>query len=1053
MSMDLLDGESSNPELEPDGDESSPRSPRSESRAWLPRPGLGDEAGEKSRAFASIFEAMFERPATQMLGRYVVLGTLGHGGMGTVYEAYDRTLDRKIAVKVLRSGLSGGPRRWLLREAKALAKLSHPNVVQVYEVGEVDERPFVAMELVNGRTLRKWANEVDRRSWRECVEVYAQAGEGLAAAHSEGMIHLDFKPSNCIIDRSGRVRVLDFGLARANAAMPSEDGIAVTMGDERNETDELGYAPTHTKRAATDAVLVAGTPPYMSVEQLEGASLDARSDQFSYCVALYEALYGERPFRPHDEGTASLEDRRELIVNARIQPAPGRTNVPDRLRRVLVRGLAASADDRWPSMHELLAELRRLVAPRRRRWWWVGGGLGAGLVALGLGLSQYAAVGFRCEGARAELSGAWDDERRDEVRGALLQTGLPYATSTWERVEAELDAYSDGWVTKHVEVCEATRVAERQTEAAMDLRMSCLSDRRLALRETVAVLARGNASTLERAVNMASGLPSLSRCDDVEALRAVVAPPDDPDAVRQISNAREVLALSAALHRAADYHAAEMEADRVLAVAEETGYEPLKAEALYRRGIARQGAAKSGPAEADLREAYRLAARHHHSRIERLAAASLTIVIGNSLSRNDAGEQWGFVALALAQRAGVEPEAEAEAHYGLGAVSHVGQDFARSREHFERSIEILEPLSHGSASEMLGKTLTVLARTLIRQGEVDEAVTLARRGLALVRARLGPLHPDVADSMNTLGIALAEAGRYAEARKQELQALAVVEEGMGPNHPRVGYALGQLGKSLQQAGHFQEALRYHERALAIFLATEGEKSVEVASVLTDMAMNHGSERRFGECLSCLERAYAIQLELLGPDHIDLAFTLGGMGSVLGEVGEFDRSVELLERAIEITQRVYGERHPEVADFMVVLVNVLVTYDENERGLEVLQQAMSILEETVAPNSPKMGEALDMLADLRLRLGDIDEARVIAERALEIMDANADVLAEVQRAGPKWTLARALWPELDQRPRARAMAEQALHAMKGSSFTRPESITEVEQWLAEHPAPS
>jgi len=324
----------------------------------LPVPSLGGvaEVAERDRVFEALFHAPASRP---QLGRYTVLGTLGRGGMGTVLEAFDPVLDRRVAIKVLRRALDERPRARLMREARALARLSHPNVVQVYEAGEADGRAFVAMELVQGRSLREWLQRRPSPGWRECVGAYLQAGEGLAAAHAAGLVHRDFKPDNAVIDGKGRVRVLDFGLVRQSEGL--------RYGEQARALAGLDPSPRSASLTRTGVVL--GTLAYMPLEQMQGERADARSDQFSFCVALYEALYGVRPFEGRSVYALMLAFRR-----GKLPPPPRRTRVPEALRKLLLRGLAIDPRQRWPSMGALLDELRASssVASRRRVWWQFG---------------------------------------------------------------------------------------------------------------------------------------------------------------------------------------------------------------------------------------------------------------------------------------------------------------------------------------------------------------------------------------------------------------------------------------------------------------------------------------------------------------------------------------------------------------------------------------------------------------------------------------------------------------------------------------------------------
>jgi predicted Ser/Thr protein kinase len=264
------------------------------------------------------------------LGRYVIGETLGMGGMGIVYAARDPELDRDVAIKVMRPELARAPdaKRRIIREARAMAKLSHPNVVSVYDVGTIDGQVFVAMERISGTNLREWLNT--RRTPAEILEVFIEAGRGLVAAHDAGIVHRDFKPDNVLVGADGRARVTDFGLAYEGA-------------DDEVRT-------------------IAGTPVYMAAEAHAGGNIDARSDQFSFAVALYEALYGSRPFVETNRKALS-----EAVAAGRIESAPARSSVPASLRRILVRALSPVPGERFATMHELLKALGRDRGRRPRQ--------------------------------------------------------------------------------------------------------------------------------------------------------------------------------------------------------------------------------------------------------------------------------------------------------------------------------------------------------------------------------------------------------------------------------------------------------------------------------------------------------------------------------------------------------------------------------------------------------------------------------------------------------------------------------------------------------------
>ncbi|HRI49207.1 MAG TPA: serine/threonine-protein kinase [Pseudomonadota bacterium] len=280
------------------------------------------------------------------IGRYAVLRPLGEGGMGVVYAAYDEELDRKVAVKLLRSVAPPGAERRarLIREAQALARVSHPNVVSVYEVGEADGQVFIAMEFIDGATLTAW--QASGPSWDEVLQMYRAAGEGLDAAHRAGLVHRDFKPDNVLVGKDGRARVADFGLARG---LRSEESLPAALPGTPDR-------PALVSLTLQGAIL--GTPAYMSPEQHRGETADSRSDQWSFCAALYAALYGMAPFAGDTLAALSAN-----VQAGRLRPAPAGSTVPARINAALRRGLAAAPEERYAAMAELLSAL--VVDPQR----------------------------------------------------------------------------------------------------------------------------------------------------------------------------------------------------------------------------------------------------------------------------------------------------------------------------------------------------------------------------------------------------------------------------------------------------------------------------------------------------------------------------------------------------------------------------------------------------------------------------------------------------------------------------------------------------------------
>jgi len=299
----------------------------------------------------------------EALGRYIMIERLGAGAAGVVYAAYDPELDRKVAIKLLRpqEGDARESRRQarFVREAKAIAKLAHPNVVGIFDVGVDNGRVFLAMEYLASGTLREWM-AAKKRPWREIVKMFIEVGRGLAAAHAEGLVHRDFKPDNVLLDRAGTPKVADFGLARLSGPSleESDDG---TSKDASRQDAPPSAAPVAAAPLTRTGTL-AGTPAYMAPEQFRGRQTDGRTDQFAFCVALHEALYGRRPF---EEDT--VFDLAESVMREKILPAAKNTNVPGWLRRSLLRGLRADPAQRYAKLDDLLSELQADPVARMRK--------------------------------------------------------------------------------------------------------------------------------------------------------------------------------------------------------------------------------------------------------------------------------------------------------------------------------------------------------------------------------------------------------------------------------------------------------------------------------------------------------------------------------------------------------------------------------------------------------------------------------------------------------------------------------------------------------------
>ncbi|MEM7160063.1 MAG: protein kinase, partial [Myxococcota bacterium] len=447
------------------------------------------------------------------IGRFVVLEPLGAGGMGVVYAAYDPQLDRRVALKLVRTDTDHDParaRERLIREARAMAKLSHPNVVGVFDVGMVGQAVFVAMELVEGQNLRHWL-AAKTRSWSELRQVYLQAAAGLSAAHAVGLVHRDFKPDNVIVGPEGRARVGDFGLARASTT-------AVTLESVPGPEGSSTMATT----AAHSESSWAGTPAYMAPEVLAGKPADERSDQYSLCASLYEALAGTVPFP-----ATSMAELMVRVQSGSIEP-PKRRLGPGWLMAVAMRGLSRRPEDRFSTMQALARALRH---DRRRR---AVAGFGAGAVLLAgtttgaffVGQDRSPDAPAPCVHAQQALAEVWSDGDATALHTNFSRVSSVYGDATATSVERALDRWGERWTEAHRDTCEATHVRGEQSEALLDLRMACLRNRLGRVEALTQSFAEPDETIVEHAVEAVASLPTIAECSDARGLQAIEAPVD-----------------------------------------------------------------------------------------------------------------------------------------------------------------------------------------------------------------------------------------------------------------------------------------------------------------------------------------------------------------------------------------------------------------------------------------------------------------------------------------------------------------------------------------------
>jgi eukaryotic-like serine/threonine-protein kinase len=874
----------------------------------------------------------YEPPMPQRIGRFRIRRLLGSGGMSVVYEAYDDRLDRTVALKLLRE--RGGKRRQarLQREAQALARLSHPNVVEVYETGSHQGRAFLVMERLPGQPLQRWL-AAERRSVPAVVTTFVAAGRGLAAAHAQGLVHRDFKPSNVLVGADGRVRVFDFGLA-APSGPASEDSVGtgpypVSSGPHAIRTAPqssasashpvLGELELHGEgyeeiweSALTRTGAMLGTPAYMSPEQYEGRPATAQSDQFALCVALYEALYGEHPFVERQ----AWDLLPKHVMEGRLREPPRGNTVPAGLQRVLVRGLSVQPTARWPTMDALLVALERALGQRRRVAWVAGVAALAG-VALGLGLwlgREPPATGL-CTGAEDKLAAVWGPQHHTRVHAAMLATGVPHATDVWYAVEAGLDAYAEEWIEGHRRACQAFDGGA--SDEAMDGRMACLERRRRALGAFVAVLEAADAAVVHQAIGAVSQLEAIAPCDGAGG-PALAAAPSDPELAARVEGHRETLARAEAYERAGQYHAGLELALRVAAAADGLGYAPLQAEAQLQVGQLQRDLGAHDEAERALERAYFLGQALEHDALAREAVTQLAFVVAELQRRPDEGLRWLEHARAAAEREGGD-KAWADYLDTEGSVLWAAHRKHEALLRFEEALPLFER-EWGPNHPQVARVLDHRGLLLGELDRPDLALRSIERSLAIREAAFGPEHPEVGRMLDDLGLTLVQAGRTDEAIASFWRAHALRLRVLGPDHPDVAKSLVNLASVALERGELDAAAEHAAAALVIHERAYGADSVEAALVHALAGRVQLAQRRDDEALVGLTRAVRTLEQALGADRIELVEPLSLLAEAERRRARLDPAVRHVERALALG-RAQGLLPRELAYAQLLLARV------------------------------------------------------------------------------------------------------------------------------------
>ena len=918
------------------------------------------------------------------IGRYVLISSVGQGGMGVVFLAYDPELDRKVALKLLRLGLLGreGKLR-LVREAQALARLSHPNVVPVYDVGTVagtrrddgshaggsGDQAFVAMEYVEGQTLKRWLKTP--RAWREVVAVMRDAGRGLAAAHAAGLVHRDFKPDNVLIGVDGRVRVVDFGLARdvddlstsGSGETPADRPHGPVRKARRRGSDDGSLAPSFADEhlslsQVTEADQVIGTPAYMAPEQVANGACDDRADQFSFGVTFYEAIYRKKPYDITDtlagDKIATVAHKRR--ASRRFAADPPRSDVPSWVQRIVMRALSLDPVARFASMDALLAALDRDPAQRRRRV------VTAAAMALVVGLGT---VGFvrgqaakrrLCAGASDEVASAWSADARERVRQAFARTGLPYADISAQSLTRILDQYAVGWANQYKDACEATRVRGETSEEVLDLRMACLGDRLRELSALTAVMERPDSDTVQEAPRAARSLTPVAECADVAALRAPTPRPRDPAQARRVAELQRRLAELQAQWAVGKNLEALKLGGPLLLDARAVGWLPLIAEVELWVGRAAADQGDDARSIPSFKEAFAAALGGHADKTMKEASVRLAqeYIYKNEMKEFD---YWQRLTQAALSRGSPEPRLESFLeHTGCVALAQTGRVKERLR--------CLEAHAQKSKEPLGEWELTMLGLAADDAGQPAEAIGWLKRSVDYSMKELGATHPRTLEMRGYLCKGYLDLGQYGQALTECQAALRAVHEVAPDNQYLATRMQLYLGATLRGMKQYADAKK---------LLLQAQKGVKPESeVLVELAQIASATGDHAGALAWFKKSLDEDLQQkLPPAHPNLVLDRQLYGEALLAGGQLEAAREQLAAA-------HQALNDDMSPFMIAEVQfdyaraLWLTRDgERARALQLARAAR----QTYAEAAPKTERFQSTLSRIDRWLASDDERRL------------------------------------------------------------------------------
>ncbi len=907
---------------------------------------------ERDRVLDAVREGLFGAPVeSRFLGRFEVRARLGEGASGVVYRAFDPRLERPVALKLLTPPLgavAAAAGRRIEEEGRALAKLSHPNVVAVHDIGEEEGVLFLAMELVEGTTLRAWL-DAERRSQREVLRVLLGAGRGLAAAHRSGLIHRDFKPENVILDSDGVARVVDFGLA---------------VGVE----GEVSTSPS-------SSTGLRGTPAYMAPELWRGEAAGAPSDQFAFAVVLYEALEGCRPFGVGD--AAVLRD--SLLAG---QKRPLSQKVPRWLRSAIDRALDPDPRARFPSMDALVQNLHS--APRRRRI--VAGLAFAATAAVGIG-AVASSLDPACSTGDEHWQAVWNDVRRKEVALAFRESKATYATRSLELATLALDRFTKNWSDEYVDACEATSERHEQSAARLDVRMDCLKESLSAADEALRLLSVPEHDVVARAERIVDELPQPSACR--RPARLLLPPAAVQDRAKSV---RSELTRVTVLGSAGRYKNAFEAAETLVTQAKEIGWRPLEAEALRLAGDMARGVGKNERSETLLFDAYIASVASSNEVGAVRSALGLAQTLGVARGRYDDALKWTHIADAALETASPSPRLLAEVH-----ATH-GWMLTRAGDH-EQALRVLRgALDETRAAYRSNhpQVATVLSRVGVAAGKAGLGSECEHHEEAyeIRKSTLGPDHPDFVNSYDRLAICAASKKQFENAASLYEKALSIAGRDFGPEHRETARICNNFAWFKMQHGDYPRAIELYRCAERAYAAAGHEHQRGAAVAGEGQVLYRKGD--FEAAKKSFERAKKIYEAAIPEQHPSMEVVLFQLGNALRALDRLEDAERVYRRAIEIGE---ARSDPGAHRLMFSLMGLGLTHlaagrTNAARGPLERAHAMSTgaSKKVETPTSALLSFAL---ARVLYESGERERAEALARDALAALSAD-EPLAKAQR---------------------------------------------------------